>query len=180
MKGFTNTKADWRSILLASVGATALFAGGALAQDDADETDPAVATTPAATATTDRDDDRIVVTGSRIRRSEFTSIAPVQIISGAVSRDIGLVDPAVILQDSTVTAGQQIDGSFAGFVLDNGPGSSTVDLRGLGAARSLVLINGRRMAPAGVEGAPFAPSINLIPGSIVERYEILLDGASSV
>jgi len=136
--------------------------------------------TPAATATTDRDDDRIVVTGSRIRRSEFTSIAPVQIISGAVSRDIGLVDPAVILQDSTVTAGQQIDGSFAGFVLDNGPGSSTVDLRGLGAARSLVLINGRRMAPAGVEGAPFAPSINLIPGSIVERYEILLDGASSV
>ena len=42
------------------------------------------------------------------------------------------------------------------------------------------MINGRRMAPAGVEGAPTNPSLNLIPGSLIERYDLLLDGASSV
>ncbi len=60
------------------------------------------------------------------------------------------------------------------------PGTSTVDLRGLGAERTLVLINGRRAAPSGVEGAPVSPDLNVIPSSLVQRYEILLDGASSV
>ena len=42
------------------------------------------------------------------------------------------------------------------------------------------MLNGRRLAPSGVEGAPAAPDLNLIPGSLVSRYEVLLDGASSV
>ena len=69
---------------------------------------------------------------------------------------------------------------FQGFVLNNGPGSQTIDLRGLGAERTLLLINGRRLAPAGVEGAPSSPSINLLPTSLIARYDLLLDGASSV
>ena len=44
----------------------------------------------------------------------------------------------------------------------------------------MVLINGRRVSPAGVEGAPEAPDLNLIPRIVVQQYEILLDGASSV
>ena len=64
--------------------------------------------------------------------------------------------------------------------MDNGPAASTVDLRGLGANRNLVLINGRRVSPSGVECAPEAPNLNLLPRSLVERYDILLDGASSV
>ncbi|NNF39819.1 MAG: TonB-dependent receptor [Woeseiaceae bacterium] len=103
-----------------------------------------------------------------------------QVISGQVSREIGSIDPATILQDSSAAGGQQVDMTFTGFVLDNGPGSSTIDLRGLGAQRTLVLINGRRAAPVGVEGAPFALDLNLIPSSLVDRYEILTDGASSV
>ena len=58
--------------------------------------------------------------------------------------------------------------------------STPPNLRGLGADRTLLLVNGRRLAPAGVEGAPTNPSINLLPGSLIERYELLLDGASSI
>ena len=124
--------------------------------------------------------EEITVTGSRLKRNTYSSIAPLQIISTQVSRNVGAIDPTTILQDSPAANGQQIDTTFQGFVLDNGPGASTVDLRGLGAARTLVLINGRRAAPAGVEGAPFAPDLNIIPRALVQQYEILLDGASSV
>ena len=126
------------------------------------------------------DDEEVVVTGTRIRRDTFTSISPLQVISTELSQDVGLFDPAQILQRSEAAAGQQIDATFNGFVLDNGPGSQTLNLRGLGADRTLLLVNGRRIAPAGVEGAPSAPSINLLPGSLIERYDLLLDGASSV
>ena len=128
----------------------------------------------------DDDVEDIVVTGSRIKKSTFTSIAPLQIINTAVSREVGLINAADILQESPSASGQQADLSFAGFNLDNGPGSSTLSLRGLGAGRTLVLINGRRVGPAGVEGAPFAPDLNLLPNALIQRYELLLDGASSV
>ncbi|MFN3212259.1 MAG: TonB-dependent receptor domain-containing protein [Henriciella sp.] len=124
--------------------------------------------------------EKVVVTGSRIQRSEFTAIKPVQVISGEVSRDIGLVDAASLLQESTAATGLQIDTSFNGFVLANGPGASTIDLRGLGASRTLVLINGRRLGASGVEGAPGVPDLNLIPSSLVDRIDVLLDGASSI
>ncbi|MEE9272540.1 MAG: TonB-dependent receptor [Robiginitomaculum sp.] len=126
------------------------------------------------------DSDEVVVTGSRIKRDTFSSISPLQVITTDLSQDAGLFDPATILQNSESASGQQIDATFQGFVLDNGPGSQTLNLRGLGASRTLLLINGRRMAPAGVEGAPTSPSINLLPSSLVERTELLLDGASSV
>ena len=124
--------------------------------------------------------EEVIVTGSRLRRDTFSSVAPMQIITTEFSKEVGLVDAADILQGSTAATGQQIDLTFQGFVLDNGPAASTVDLRGLGANRNLVLINGRRVSPSGVEGAPAAPNLNLLPRSLVERYDILLDGASSV
>jgi len=122
----------------------------------------------------------IVVTGSRVKRDTYTSISPLQVITTEAEQDVGMFDPTQILQRSEAAAGTQIDATFAGFVLDNGPGSQTVDLRGLGADRTLLLINGRRLAPAGVEGAPTQPSINLLPQSLIARYELLLEGASSV
>ena len=122
----------------------------------------------------------LVVTGSRLKRDTFTSISPLQVLQTEQSRDAGLFDPSQILQRSESAAGTQIDATFQGFVLDNGPGSQTLNLRGLGADRTLLLINGRRLAPAGVEGAPTVPSINLLPGSLIERYDLLLDGASSI
>ena len=126
------------------------------------------------------DVEEVVVTGSRIKKSTFTSIAPLQILNTEISREAGLIDAADILQESPTASGQQIDLSFSGFSLDNGPGSSTISLRGLGSGRTLVLINGRRVGPAGVEGAPSSPDLNLLPSALVQRYELLLDGASSV
>jgi iron complex outermembrane receptor protein len=122
----------------------------------------------------------ITVTGSRIVRDTYTSISPLQVLTTEQSQETGLFDPSQILQRSESASGQQIDATFQGFVLDNGPGSVTLNLRGLGADRTLLLLNGRRLAPAGVEGAPTVPSINLLPGSLIDRYDLLLDGASSV
>lgn len=129
---------------------------------------------------TEEESGGIVVTGSRLKQNTFSSISPLQVIKTDDSQDAGLFDAATILQRSEAASGQQIDATFNGFVLDNGPGSKTLNLRGLGADRALILINGRRMAPAGVEGAPTNPSINLLPSSLVDRYDLLTDGASSV
>jgi iron complex outermembrane receptor protein len=122
----------------------------------------------------------IVVTGSRIKRDTYSSISPLQVLTSDTENEAGLFDPSQILQRSESASGQQIDATFQGFVLDNGPGSQTLNLRGLGADRTLLLVNGRRLAPAGVEGAPTNPSINLLPGSLIDRYDLLLDGASSI
>ncbi|MCB2080562.1 MAG: TonB-dependent receptor plug domain-containing protein, partial [Novosphingobium sp.] len=123
----------------------------------------------------------IVVTGSRVRHADtYTSISPLQVMTTEAERDVGEFDAAQILQRSEAAAGSQIDATFQGYVLNNGPGSQTLDLRGLGAERTLLLVNGRRLAPAGVEGAPTSPSINLLPSSLIGRYDLLLDGASSV
>jgi iron complex outermembrane receptor protein len=124
--------------------------------------------------------EEVVVTGSRLKRSTYSSISPLQIITPEISREAGLLSAADILQTSTSAGGQQIDLTFSGFVLDNGPGSRTLSLRGLGAARTLLLINGRRMAPSGAEGAPYAPSLGTIPSGLVGQYDVLTDGASSV
>lgn len=145
------------------------FSSQVLAQDEDDEDDDA-----------EEVQEEIVVTGSRLKRDTYSSIAPLQVITGQLSREVGLIDAGDILQESSASSGQQIDLTFQGFVLDNGPGATTVDLRGLGAARTLVLINGRRVAPAGVEGAPVAADLSLVPASLVQQYDLLLDGASSV
>lgn len=175
-----------KQLLLCSsllVGASFASSGIAFAQD----VDPELENIEAETLLIEDEDlldedsgDTIVVTGSRIKRNAFTSISPLQVISTELSQDVGLFDPSTILQRSEAASGQQIDASFQGFVLDNGPGSQTLNLRGLGADRTLLLLNGRRLAPAGVEGAPTSPSINLLPGSLIERYDLLLDGASSI
>lgn len=126
--------------------------------------------------------DEIVVTGSRIRRSEFNSASPIQVITKEVSTQAGLVSTAEIIQGSTVASGsQQLNSLFSGFVTDGGPGIQSVSLRGLGANRTLVLLNGRRLAPAGAGGTVGAGAdLNVLPSGILQRVEVLKDGASSV
>ncbi len=123
----------------------------------------------------------IVVTGSRIRRTEYSSTQPVQIITAEESVLEGLVDTSEILQGSTIanTAGQ-INNYFTGYVTTGGPGVNTLSLRGLGANRTLVLLNGRRAGPAGARGTVGPTDLNVIPSALIERVEILTDGASSI
>lgn len=132
--------------------------------------------------------EEITVTGSKIRRDAFSTISPVQVIGGQESVRIGLVDTSQMIAESPVVFGTQLDGtvnsgSTTGAVEGvpaSGPGAATVALRGLGAERTLMLINGRRLAPSGVRGAPIAPDLNLIPSAMIDRIEVLTDGASSI
>lgn len=132
--------------------------------------------------------DRIVVTGSRIRRDEFSSISPLQTLDADAGRNIGLFDIGELIQQSPTVTGVQFDGSVnAGSptaavegVSEGGVGSNNIALRGLPASSTLLLVNGRRLGRSGVRGAPTAPDLNLIPSALVERVDILTDGASSI
>ena len=127
------------------------------------------------------DDGAIVVTGSRIRRDEFSSIEPISIITADEITQSGFNSATDALQSLAVTAGSgQINNFFGGFVTDGGTGANTLGLRNLGPARTLVLLNGRRLAPAGTRGSLVAADLNVLPTAIVERIEILKAGASSV
>ncbi|MHA7899992.1 MAG: TonB-dependent receptor domain-containing protein [Henriciella sp.] len=125
--------------------------------------------------------DKIVVTGSLLQRTEFSSAAPIQVLTAETATLEGLISTADIIQGSSIAAGSvQLNNQFGGFVVDGGLGVNTVSLRGLGDQRTLVLINGRRPGPSGVGGAVGAFDLNLMPSSAVTRVEILKDGASTV
>ncbi len=168
------------SSLALVMGAPALAQDADEAETEAVEEDEEVVDITSADEGAAPDAGRITVTGSRIKRDTYSSISPLQVINTDTARNVGLFDPTQILQRDESAAGQQIDATFQGFVLANGPGSATLNLRGLGADRTLLLLNGRRLAPAGVEGAPVNPSINLLPSSLIDRFDLLLDGASSI
>ena len=173
-------KDNWLLKTLTVLASTALiFAGTASYAQEAIESEDVEASS-SESEQVDSSVEEVVVTGSRLKRSTFSSISPLQIITAEISREAGLLNAADILQTSTSAGGQQVDLTFSGFVLDNGPGSRTLNLRGLGAGRTLILINGRRMAPGGAEGAPYAPNLGDIPAGLVSQYEVLTDGASSV
>jgi iron complex outermembrane receptor protein len=125
--------------------------------------------------------EEVVVTGSRIRRNEFTSSQPIQVITSEQATLEGLADTTEILQSSNAANNAtQINNFFTGFVTTGGPGVNTISLRGLGEQRTLVLVNGRRVGPAGVRGTVGPTDLNTIPSSQIERVEILTDGASSI
>jgi iron complex outermembrane receptor protein len=139
----------------------------------------------------DEDDtvEEITVTGTRIRRDEYSSPSPIQVLDVESGRQLGLSSIAEMLQRTTVANGNQIDATLNTNAGNSnateapptgGVGSSNVDLRGLGPERTLVLVNGRRMGSNGVRGAPSQPDINLIPFSMVERVEVLTEGVSAV
>jgi iron complex outermembrane receptor protein len=124
----------------------------------------------------------VAVTGSRIRHDVYSSPNPVDIIvpENAAAQGIGSVSE--LLQTSTVAAGspQVTAASSTAFVEAGGTGAQTLSLRGLGANRTLVLLNGRRAGPAGTRGETSAFDFNVMPLSVIERVEVLKDGASSI
>lgn len=159
------------STVIAGMAASVLLPAAAFAQ-----------VTAGATAVDEAEVEAVVVTGSRIKRSEFNSPDPIQVISAEQGRLRGISTTSGLLQTSTIASGSpQINSNISSaFVTDGGPGAETVSLRGLGANRTLVLINGRRTGPAGVRGGVSAVDLNVIPAGMVDRIDILKDGASSV
>lgn len=157
-----------------ALGAVAL-SQPAYAQDTSENEQPANEADSSATA--------IVVTGSRIRSvTPFNSPDPIAVLDPEVARKEGRFDLASTLQGSSIAAGStQITSALSSnFVTNGGPGAQTIDLRGLGANRTLVLLNGRRAGPAGTRGGVSSFDLNVLPLSIVSDIQILKTGASSV
>jgi iron complex outermembrane receptor protein len=124
----------------------------------------------------------IVVTGSRLRRDERTSSDPLTVIDPNVEGREGRLSTASVLQTSPLAAGStQITSAISSnFVINGGEGVETISLRGLGANRTLVLLNGRRAGPAGVRGGVSAFDLNVIPVEAIQQVDILKTGASSI
>lgn len=171
--------------LFAGAGIAALslaaIASPAYAQDASEDDLASPAEAEVQEAPTATEAETIVVTGSRIRRDEYSTIEPITVVTADEITQSGFASAADALQSAEVTAGSgQINNYYAGFVVDGGTGANTLGLRGLGPARTLVLLNGRRLAPAGTRGAVLSADLNVLPTAIVERIEILKAGASSV
>ncbi len=117
----------------------------------------------------------IVVTGSRIKSANLESTTPVTQVTAAdvVTQGVTRIEDLV----------NQLPQAFAAqnVTVSNGAtGTATLNLRGLGSTRTMVLIDGRRMPYGGVTSASVAPDINQIPTSMIERVDVLTGGASAV
>ncbi|MFP5307841.1 MAG: TonB-dependent receptor plug domain-containing protein, partial [Gammaproteobacteria bacterium] len=117
--------------------------------------------------------DAIEVTGSRIRRSDYETAQPVTVVTREDIERTGLTNVGDLLQELP-SAGSALNRTFN----NGGAGTTEVDLRNLGSSRVLVLVDGRRWVPSA--GNPPAVDLNTIPVSIIERIEVLKDGASAI
>jgi iron complex outermembrane recepter protein len=120
--------------------------------------------------------DAIVVTGSRIARSDLSVSVPVAIISADEVVGSGAANIQEILNDLPAV-GQNISKTSSNFS-SVGNGQASVNLRNLGSSRTLVLVNGRRFV-AGVPGTSIV-DLNTIPTDLIKRVEVVTGGASAV
>jgi len=143
-----------RYALYAGASAVVGYAAPALAQDAQDQSNQQLET--------------ITVTGSNIRRVDIETSNPVITIDRAAIQKTGKLTLGDLVQQLPAVTGPNINPQINN---SGGTGASSIGLRGLGSARTLVLINGHRY----LSGDP-----NAIPANMIERIEVLTDGASSV
>src|ERR1700730_5597810 len=123
--------------------------------------------------------DTVVVTGSYLRRTDTETPSPVQVISAEEIEKSGKLTVADVIRgvsaDNSGTLTQNFSGALAG-------GASGVSLRGLTLDATLVLVGGDRMAPYPLSDDGQRPFVDLssLPLGIVERIEVLKDGASAI
>jgi iron complex outermembrane receptor protein len=117
--------------------------------------------------------EEITVTGSRIGTSDMTSISPMTSLS---EEDLRLSGHST-LEDFLQNVPSVGQGDFGSTVNNGNPGLASVSLRGLGPTRTLVLVDGNRLAAAGTNGFV---DLNVVPSAMVERIEVLRDGASTI
>jgi len=142
---------------------------------DAQVAAPTDAATPPSTSGKLRAaEEQITVTGTRIRRKDLTTPAPIAVISKQEIQASGKVSIGDFLQ-GIPEQGNALNTTFN----NGGNGSTRISLRGLGTARTLVLLNGRRFVPGG-SGADASVDLNSIPSAAIERIEVLKDGASAI
>jgi len=120
--------------------------------------------------------EEIVVTGSRIKRVTGNESQTVLTITAEDMKLTGEVSVADALRSSTLNS----LGSFRESSGSSAQSNATFNLRGAGAARTAILINGRRIVGSPSLGGGGSVNLNLIPMSFVDRIDILADGASAV
>jgi iron complex outermembrane receptor protein len=135
---------------------------------------------PATGDTQTADMQRVQITGSRInlRQEQISGVGPVTVIDAEAIQRSGAISVETLLQrlpSSAGTAGNQ----GSAYWTSNGYGTTQVNLRGLGIDRTLVLLNGRRVVSGGT-GANSSVDLNMIPVAMIERIEVLKDGASAI
>ena len=140
---------------------------------------PAAATNPAeetvaAAPTKRKAEEEITVTGSRVRRKDLTTAAPISVVTREQISSSGFASVGDFLQ-----AQPEQTGALNTNVNNGGDGQTQINLRNLGAQRTLVLVDGKRWVNGG-SGAGTAVDLNTIPVAAIERIEILKDGASAV
>lgn len=133
----------------------------------------------AQTATDDPKKQRVEITGSNVKRADTETVAPVTIITREQIEKSGRATIAEVLRELPINSAQSFSETSLNSFASGGTG---ISLRGLGGLGTLVLFNGRRVA-----NYPFAANLdetfvdlNQIPASVVERVEILKDGASAI
>jgi len=164
----------------------ALLSGGAFATSLAAHSSLAQAQQApagAAAAPAEAPVQEVVVTGSRIAAPNLEAISPVTAVTAEEIRDTGTTRVEDLLNSLPQVVADQGSGLSMGST-----GIATVNLRGLGAQRTLVLVNGRRLmggdpgagAPATTNlGYGSAADVNQIPVALIERVDVLTGGASS-
>ncbi len=120
--------------------------------------------------------EEIVTTGSRIRRNDYNSISPLTVIGGQSLLEQGVSNIGEALRDQPTIG----TGGFNQSSVLSGGGSTSIDLRNLGSDRVLILINGRRVASFADALQNQAADLSFVPTAMVDRVEILRDGASAV
>jgi outer membrane receptor protein involved in Fe transport len=117
--------------------------------------------------------EEIIVTGTRIVSEDgFGRTSPVTVVDMGEISSFGFTRVEDILNNLP-----QIEADQTSMVSNGSSGTANINLRGLGAKRTLVLINGRRLQPGGVYSQE--PDINQIPAQMIERVEVLTGGASA-
>ena len=114
----------------------------------------------------------IVVTGTRIQNQNLIAVSPVTSVTNADIKLAGTQKTEDLLNSLP-----QVFASQSSTLSNGADGTATVDLRGLGARRTMVLINGRRLMPGDVSDS--AADLNFIPASMVKRVDVLTGGASA-
>src|SRR3990167_2064883 len=134
-------------------------------------------TSQAAAQTASDEISEVVVTGTRIPSPNLESVSPVTAVSAAEIKATGVTRVEDMINSLPQAFAAQ------GSALSNGStGTATVSLRGLGATRTQVLIDGRRLMPGtpNTLGGSLAPDLNFIPSALIERVDVLTGGASAV
>lgn len=121
--------------------------------------------------------EEILVTGSYIRRTSFDGTKPVQVIDQTTIERIGASQPVDVLKELTVNSGSQFYNET-----NNRAGTAMFNVRNLGLGSTLTLINGKRggIAPVADDTGTDYLDINQYPITMIERIEVLTDGASAL